>query len=163
MNRAELSELYIAWLKGKSLRAIAANTTYGHSTIHAYFKKEFGTKACNRDAQSLVRSLIEDYPDQPDILEWGLKAATGGLVETQQHRSNHSMNMLSQYQTLDDDELLDTIAFTHDAEEETLDFLRLPLYKMILRVIAQQLNVVINFINNEQTGCSSPTQAAQGV
>lgn len=159
MNRSALSVLYVQWLQGRSLRAIAAETNLGHSTLHAWFKKEFGVRACNRNAQSLVRSVVEDYPDQENVLEWALKASTGGLVEQQQHRSNHSMNMLSQFQTLDDDALWDTIAVADPESEEGLEFLRLPLYSLVNDIIV----VLLNFQDDEQSRSATALKEAQRV
>lgn len=139
----QLQDIYKQWLQGESLRTVAGKSGVTHSTIHTHLKKAFGERATNRKAASLYRSLLEDYPDSPEVLEWVMKLVTDGVLveEGTFHRSNHSLDVHSQYQTLQDDQLMYTIAASEDTEESTLDFLRLPLYLLVSDSIYTALNL----------------------
>lgn len=139
----ELRQMYTQWLKGESLRQIARKHGVMHGTVHQWFRKEFGDKACNLVATSLVRSLLEDYEDSQDVLSWALQLVDSQVIETTQHRSKHSINMLTNYQTLDETELWDTIA-VYEKTESALDFLRLPLFLLFANLLSIVLWVALN-------------------
>ena len=134
----ELQALYLRWLKGESLRAIARSIGVRHSTLDVWFDKTFGKKATDPVANSLVRSMLEDYPTEPVVRLWAAGWAMRGELEKIQHRSNHSIKQLTNYQCLHEDNLMDVIASYEDAvvdpwsaTERGLDFLRLPLFLMV--------------------------------
>lgn len=69
---------------------------------------------------------------------WAAGWAMRGELEKIQHRSNHSIKQLTNYQCLHEDNLMDIIASSEDvvvdpwsATERGLDFLRLPLFLMV--------------------------------
>lgn len=134
-SNQELQALYLRWLKGESLRAIARSIGVRHSTLDVWFDKTFGKQATDPIANSLVRSMLEDYPNEPVVRLWAAGWAMRGELEKIQHRSNHSIKQLTNYQCLHEDNLMDIIASSEDAvidpwsaTERGLDFLRLPLF-----------------------------------
>jgi len=52
---------YKHWLKGKSLRAVARGTGMTHNMVQKAFQEKYGAKATDPVANSLLRSLLEDY------------------------------------------------------------------------------------------------------
>lgn len=140
-NDLGLLALYVRWLKGESLRDVARTVGVRHGTLHQWFGKAFGKKATSLKAMSLVRSVLEDYPRDEELLVWVMEVLAKNELETIQHRSNHSLCMLSKYQTLNESELLDLIATYEDVTETepAWEFLRLYLYRASLNVIATVL------------------------
>lgn len=106
----ELQALYLRWLRGESLRQIARSIGIRHSTLDVWFDQTFGKKATDPVANSLVRSMLEDYPNEPVVQLWAAGFALRGEYETVQHRSNHSIKQLTNYQCLHEDGLMDIIA-----------------------------------------------------
>lgn len=123
----ELKGIYTAWLQGSTLRQLGKAYGVRHGTIHMWLKKAYGETACNPTAQSLVRSILEDNPDDPEVLAWALSVVDKGTTEQLYHRSKHSIAMLSRYQTLQDDQLMNSIAVQEDTEVEP-EALKLPLF-----------------------------------
>lgn len=111
----ELQALYLRWLKGESLRQIARSIGIRHSTLDVWFDQTFGKRATDPVANSLVRSMLEDYPNEPVVQLWAAGFALRGEYEVVQHRSNHSIRQLTNYQCLHEDGLMDIIA-TSEAE-----------------------------------------------
>lgn len=142
----QLQALYLRWLKGESLRQIARSIGVRHGTVDVWFDSTFGKQATDPTANSLVRSMLEDYPDDPVVLLWAAGWAKKGQLETLQHRSKHSMGQLTKFQCLHDDGLMDVLATSNDAEadpwdatRDSLDFLRLSLYQMVAEQVATAL------------------------
>lgn len=142
----QLQALYLRWLKGESLRQIARSIGVRHGTVDVWFDTTFGKQATDPTANSLVRSLLEDYPNDPVVLLWAAGWSKKGQLETLQHRSRHSIGQLTKFQCLHDDGLMDVLATSEDIEadpwdttKDSLDFLRLPLYHMVLEQTATAL------------------------
>ena len=145
----QLKVYYTMWLRGYSLRRLAKLMGVRHGTVHSRFRKVFGKDATNLKAMSLVRSLLEDYPDDEKLMQWSIQRIVKGELETVQHRSKHSMSMLSQYQTLNESELMDTIAVYEEPETEAWDFLRLPLFVRFTEVMTRSLLIALYFTTKD--------------
>lgn len=118
----ELQALYLRWLQGESLRQIARSIGVRHSTLDVWFDSTFGKKATDPIANSLVRSMLEDYPNEPVVRLWAAGFALRGEYEVVQHRSNHSIRQLTNYQCLHEDGLMDIIA-TSDIEVDPDEYI----------------------------------------
>ncbi len=119
-----IKEMYQNWLKGSSLRQLSATYGLPHSRIHMLFKRHYGENACNLQAKSLVRSLVSDYETNEDVIRWALSQYEAN--ETQYFKSKHSIQQLSNYQTLREEYLLYTVADTEDdLDQPVWSFLRL--------------------------------------
>ena len=138
----EVKAAYKEWLKGSSLRAIGAKYGIPHGSIHSIFRKTYGVNACSLKAKSLVRSVIEDYEKDEQVIEWAVKQHMN--TDENYYKSNHSLQQLSSFQTLREPYLLETVEALPwvDPDDTTLDFLRLPLYLLNLDVM---MDVLANY------------------
>ncbi len=133
-----IKEMYQNWLKGSSLRQLSATYGLPHSRIHMLFKRHYGENACNLQAKSLVRSLVSDYETNEDVIRWALSQYEAN--ETQYFKSKHSIQQLSNYQTLREEYLLYAVADTEDELDQPVwSFLRLPLLMPFYSALTQQL------------------------
>lgn len=142
-----VKQLYIRWLKSEDLRSIAASQPYpvSHSTISTWFRRQYGPDATDPIALSLQRSLLEDYPPGHELhestLEWVLNNMD--CRTTSQMRSRHSMQQLAKWQVVHEDKMLEYLTPTSgdpwDQYDSCLDFLRLPLYSLMLDNVHMQL------------------------
>lgn len=140
MDRATLDKYYLRWLKGEPLRAIARSEGIRHQKIDYWFRKVYGKQSTNLVANSLVRSMLKDYPNSPEVLLWVTGWANKGLKETDYHRSNHSISQLTQFQTMEDPLLMDIIAVGSEPEnQDSFGFLRLPLFILMTNKLASDL------------------------
>lgn len=57
--------LYMTWLYGATTRDLARQLGCDKNTLISMFTRVFGEDAVNPGAKSLLRSLAEDYPDDP--------------------------------------------------------------------------------------------------
>ena len=134
---------YKEWLKGSSLRAIGNRLGIPHGSLHSLFRKTYGKTACSLKAKSLVRSLVSDYEGNNIIVAWALTHHME--VDECYHKSKHSLQQLSNFQTLREEYLLDTVEAAPwlDPDDVSLDFLRLPLYltvnDAIMNVLAKAI------------------------
>ncbi len=119
-----VEQVYHEWLKGSSLRKLAREVGVTHSKLHGIFRKEYGEKACNVKAKSLVRSVIADYEGNAKVVAWAVSLKAD---ETTLHRSRHSLNQLTSYQTLRQDWIAESVA-NPEQDPDNFGFLRLPLY-----------------------------------
>lgn len=126
-----VEELYKMWLKGRSLRSLGMLVGKPHGSIHTMFRKHYGESACNLKAKSLVRSLVEDYEDKPEVITWALSLVND---ESEQYfKSNHSLSQLTAYQTLRETYILDTVEAPEvDDDASVWGFVRLPFYLEII-------------------------------
>ncbi len=126
LSQLTIKEMYQTWLKGSSLRQLSKMYGVPHGSIHTLFKRHYGENACNLQAKSLVRSLVSDYETNEDVIRWALSQYEAN--ETQYFKSKHSIQQLSNYQTLREEYLLYAVADTEDELEQPVwSFLRLPL------------------------------------
>lgn len=133
-----IEQLYGMWLKGYSLRRLAAISNKPHGSIHNQFRKLYGRNACNLRAKSLVRSVLEDYEGNDKVATWAMQHISD--ESTSYHKSNHSLQQLSNYQTLHEEYILDQVeASEDDYDSSTWGFLRLPFYMVTLAAIAKAL------------------------
>lgn len=138
---SNIKELYKDWLKGSSLRAIGQRVGIPHGTIHSAFRKEYGENACSLKAKSLVRSVIEDYEDNNEVIQWALTLCDDDSQDY--FKSNHSLHELSKYQTLRESYILGTIEAPEvDENPDVWQFLRMPFYVMIMDVTVDALGQV---------------------
>lgn len=156
VSRDVVERMYLDWLKGATLRDIArAHGGICHSTVQIWFKKTFGQAASSPRALSLYRSLLEDNPGNPEIEAWVIaKAYDPETWESDiTHRSMHSMSQLSRFQVVREPKLMEYLAPVGNnpwdyVEPERLDFLRLPLFLLLVRATTG----VLRDIANEQEG-----------
>lgn len=125
-GRSVLLPLYIEWLGSRSLRAIAGQNGMAHQSLHSWLKEEFGMDATDPVALSLQRSMLEDYPGNPLVQEW-VKDHLATRSE-KQHRSEHSLQELTRFQTARDDEILEFMVEPMSYSAGQDDRLRLPLF-----------------------------------
>ena len=139
----EVKAAYTEWLKGSSLRAIGAKYGIPHGSIHSTFRKTYGVNACSLRAKSLVRSVIEDYEKDEQVIDWAVKQHMN--TDENYYKSQHSLQQLSSFQTLREPYLLETVEAEPwvDPEDTTLTFLRLPLYMLVNDVILVSLAVIV--------------------
>lgn len=137
------TELYKEWLRGSSLRAIAQRVGMHHGSLHGKFRKMYGMGACSLRAKSLIRSVIEDYEGDEDIITWALSIAEDSSKDY--FKSNHSLQQLSNYQTLREEYIIDTVESTYmDGEDVAYwEFLRLPLYLLVMTSTSHCLEAVL--------------------
>lgn len=127
----EVEKLYLRWLKGEPLRKIASSIGVRHQALDYWFKKTYGFQSTNLQANSLVRSLFQDYPNSVEVRLWAAGWAKRGEKENHYHRSNHNIKQLTNYQVLDDPALMDFLACDEPENLDRFGFLRLPLYLMM--------------------------------
>ncbi|MFB2938395.1 hypothetical protein ACE1B6_24375 [Aerosakkonemataceae cyanobacterium BLCC-F154] len=172
-TKAEIQEQYLEWLKGKSLRAIARKVGISHSAVQAKFQMLYGRQATDPVATSLVRSLLDDYGCTEEVLS--LLPKLIGVYENTQHRSRHSINQLTRYQTATDDLMMDYLTevasvsddngvtalfYSPDDQREAEDKpepLKLPLFLLLsvtlvnlLGVLMPKKSSVANFKNKQE-------------
>lgn len=119
----DLTETYIDWIKGKSLRYLAAKlqkehgVKVTHTSLFGWLNDQFGEGATNRTAMSLQRSLLSDYIGTPhgDTVEAWIRQNLHLRSEVQ-HRSKHSIRQLTVNQTCRDDEILEYMTPQEDAD-----------------------------------------------
>lgn len=147
-SNEKIKALYHEWLRGKTLRQIAAEypETVSHSTICIWFNRVLGKGATSPQQMSLHRSLLVDTNNDPDVEKW-LHTSTLQLRESYRHRSHHSLRQLSRYQVVRDPRLMDYIAPTGGDPMERLtacrlDFLRLELYCLLVDSIIDILRKI---------------------
>lgn len=99
-HKEVLKEVYKQWLTGMTLRQLGALYGVGHGSLHLWLKRTYGNNACSPQHQSLVRSVLQDNPDDPELLEWAYSIATSPHTEPYHHLSQYSQQMLTRYQTL---------------------------------------------------------------
>lgn len=133
-------DAYRLWLTGVSLRSIGRAYGVDFTTIRRRLIRAYGENACNPVANSLSRSLLTDYPYDPSVFEWVLNNLKPD-VTSENHRSNHSIQMLSKYTVVHDPEMMDILAVSYDSSDTdaSAEPLRLPMleaaYATIARVI----------------------------
>ncbi len=138
LSKETVKEMYQTWLKGSSLRQLSKMYGVPHGSIHTLFKRHYGENACNLQAKSLVRSLVSDYETNEDVIRWALSQYEAN--ETQYFKSKHSIQQLSNYQTLREEYLLYAVADTEDELEQPVwSFLRLPLLMPFYSALTKQL------------------------
>lgn len=105
----EVKPLYVRWLRGESLRAIAASLpperACSHNTIKRRFARLIGPHATDPRATSLARAILSDYPDDPGVEAWALEAVRN--PEQQRHYSRHNLKQLTLWQTARNDVVLE--------------------------------------------------------
>ena len=143
LSEADVKAAYQDWLKGSSLRAIGNRIGIPHGSLHSLFRKTYGSNACNLKAKSLVRSLVSDYENNSAVVAWALTQHME--VDQCYHKSKHSLQQISNFQTLREEYLLDTVeaAVYVDPLEQSLDFLRLPLYVVVNDAIMAVLTTFV--------------------
>lgn len=134
-----IEEAYKLWLKGSSLRKIAREIGISHGRLHCQFIKAYGDLACNVTARSLVRSVISDYEGNDQVATWATSLKDN---ETVLHRSKHSLNQLTSYQTLRQDWIAEQVA-NPEQDQDSLGFLKLPLYLLVSETILDTLSNTI--------------------
>ena len=128
----------MTWLKGKSLRKLGAEIGVSRTTLQTWFRKQYGDGATNRKYTSMARTILEDYA-KVDGIE---TVAINALKVEGNYYSEHSLNMLSEYQCLHDPRLMDIIASEENIEvsKDTWGFLRLPFFMVLTDTLARTLN-----------------------
>ena len=139
LSELDITEAYQDWLKGSSLRAIGNRLGVPHGSLHSLFRKTYGINACSLKAKSLVRSLVSDYENNSNVVAWALTQHME--VDECYHKSRHSLQQLSNFQTLREAYLLETVEAEPyvNPDEVSLEFLRLPLYLVTLDAIMDTL------------------------
>lgn len=117
-NDAETAQAYLAWLKGSSLRAIATGLGVSHSTVCTRFQEAYGKEATNPIVMSLQRSVLADYPGNPEVERWILTTLDLRSTPDDQYRSKHSIQQLTRYQVVRDPGLMDYLAVEDDSDRE---------------------------------------------
>ena len=122
ITKNEALDLYIQWLKGASLRELAPSANVSHPILRKYFRAYFGSSATDPTATSMARSLLADYPDDPEMVTYALELALG-TKEVTKHRSNHNMSQLSKFQVVREPELMDYLVSQEGVNDpwETLE------------------------------------------
>ena len=105
----DLNAMYLRWLKGESLRAIAPEYGVSHNTVSAYLCNRFGPDATDPMAMSLQRSLLADYPDNAYYESWVLANLDYRDSDTK-YRSNHNLQQLGSFQNARDPGMMTTLA-----------------------------------------------------
>ncbi len=150
LSKETVNEMYQTWLRGSSLRQISKIYGIPHGSVHTLFKRQYGANACNLQAKSLVRSVVSDYETNEDVIRWALSQHEAN--ETQYFKSKHSIQQLSNYQTLREEYLLYTVADTEDELDQPVwSFLRMDMYLMILDAIVAAIDSVSTYQYEELT------------
>lgn len=138
-----LKELYLRWLfKKESLRSISVSVGVRHSTISTWFRKAYGKRCTSPKGNSLLRSLLEDYPDSQEVREWARNWHQLGIEEQQNFYSQHNLSQLSRYQWFRDDAAMEhftPVSEKGEDEATNWEFLRLPLYLATLEYTRNSL------------------------
>lgn len=134
----EIKRAYVLWLKGVPLRTLARQLgVRNHNLLCTRFRKVFGVQATSLEVQSLWRSLLEDYEEDPEVETWVvdqvLNKKTPEVREAPgKYRSRHSLQQLANYQVIRKPELMDYLIYTEDPMDSldlpAWDWLRLPLF-----------------------------------
>lgn len=137
-STVDVESLYLEWLQGSSLRELARKVGKSYTTIQTWFRLKYGKNATNLQASSLARTLIADYG--ASALETAKTLI--GTTETTKHRSVHSLQQLSNYQTLHDADFLDhqiAIAVGSDGQVDP-ESLSLPLFMLLVESVCLVLD-----------------------
>lgn len=117
-NDVQTAKAYLAWLKSHSLRAIATGLGVSHSTVCTRFQEAYGKDATNPIVMSLQRSILADYPGNPEVEAWVLTTLDQRSTPEDQYRSKHSIQQLTRYQVVRDPGLMDYLAVEDDSDRE---------------------------------------------
>jgi hypothetical protein len=100
-----IEDAYWAWLNGSTLRQLGEQYGLSHATIKKQFELRWGKGATDDlEAKSLIRSMIQDYPDNPTVRKWAREHM--GLVSGKTY-SKKTIATLSKFQTVHDPALLE--------------------------------------------------------
>ena len=119
-DRINLDEALSALLHGSGLRQLARRYGCSHTYISQLLQEKYGRNITNPCVTSLARSLISDYRGCAEAYQYALKVVNTGHVG-EKFRSNSALNAATRWLTLDEPELLNLIAHTHDNPIDYLD------------------------------------------
>lgn len=110
-----IEEVYHQWLRGTSLRKLARKYGYSQTYVHYSIRSSYGAKACNVTQQSTARSMLQDYPDYPDV-------AMQLLDLPDSSRSKHTEDMYTRHQAVMEDSYLYSIPSDESTQDTWLNF-----------------------------------------
>lgn len=133
------------WLKGKSLRTLGRMVGKSRTTLMMWFRKRYGKHATSPKHTALAKSIIQDYPDTTNTTDVIWRA----LEHSGTYYSQHSLNMLTEYQCLREPRL---VYWVSDIElDEPEEGLLLPYFILFVNCLCKVLEYGIPTTTNTST------------
>jgi hypothetical protein len=151
-NSAYSEELYVRWLSGESLRAIAASLppdkSMSHNSVKRLFAARYGSHATNPKETSLARSILADYGTKPEIVAWALRQVAE--PDEYYHRSQHSIKQLTLFQVQQNEAVLEIESSRALQYSQELPDLHLTLFSYFADTLTYLLSACIKNTSYDQ-------------